>query len=124
MRFKLIAALCLLAVATPATAATMSVANFLQKSEVLKKKGALALFSGDLKLLMNQIKADSVSLRAENQALASVGKRKAYCTPDGFKMHEEDILEAMKAVPAERRAATSTKAALRDYLARLHPCKS
>lgn len=116
------AALCLFVAPTAAHAATMSVATFLNKSESLRKKGPLALLSGDLKLLMNQVKADSASLRAENKALEAEGKRKAYCTPSGFKMDEKDIMEAMKAVPAERRAATSTKAALRDHIARRHPC--
>ena len=122
MKFALAAAAVVLAVASPASAASMSVATFLQKSEALKKKGPLALLSGDLKLLTNQIKGDSVALRSENQALAAAKKSKAYCTPEGFRMDEKGIMEAMIAVPAERRASTSTKAALRNYLARRHPC--
>lgn len=123
MRFMPAAAAgALLVFATPAAAATMTVATFVTKAEALKKKGPLALFSGDLKLLINQVKADSAELRAENQALAGGGKQKVYCTSADFKMDEEEIMRAMTSVPAPKRPATSTKQALRDHLARRFPC--
>lgn len=113
-----------IAVATPAAAAEpMSVAAFLGKAESLRKKGPLALLSGDVKLLTGQIKADSEALKAENKALAAAGKRKSYCTPDGFSMNQNGIMDAMREVPAAKRPTTSTRAALRDYLARRHPCQ-
>ena len=122
MKFRLVAAVLMLGMTSPAFAAAMSVQTFMTKADSLKKKGPLALLSGDLKRLMNQVKEDSASLRADNQALVKAGKPKAYCTPEGFRMDEDDIMNAMKAVPAQRRATTSTKAALRDYIARRHPC--
>ena len=118
---------CVLALALvvlPATgAAAMSVSAFLAKADALKKKGPLALFSGDIKLLMNQVKADSAELRAENKALETAGKRKHYCPPAKFAMDEDQIMLAMRQVPAAHRAHTSTKDALRTYLARQHPCR-
>ena len=111
------------AAASPAMAAPMSVETFVTKADALKKKGAMAMFSGDLKLLMNQVKADSASPRAENDALARAGKPKHYCTPDKFTMGQDDIMGAMNAVPAAQRSATSTKLALRAYIARRHPCR-
>ena len=125
MRFMPVAAAAaLLVLATPASAATMSVATFVTKAEALKKKGPLALFSGDLKLLVNQVKADSAKLRAENQALVAGGKQKAYCTPADFKMDEDEIMRVMTSVPAPSRSATSTKQALKEHLARRFPCRS
>lgn len=126
MKFALIAAAMLVTVpvAVSAAPAPMSVATFLGKAEGLKSKGPLALFSGDIKLLMNQVKADSAQLRAENKALEAAGKSKHYCLPEGGKMTEKDIMGAMEAVPAAQRAQTSTKAALRAYIARRHPCRS
>lgn len=106
-----------------AAASAMPVATFLAKADALEKKGAMALFSGDLKRLTGQVKKDAAELRATNAALAKAGKPKAYCTPAaGAKLSDRDILEAMRAVPPAQRANTSTKDALRAYLAKRHPC--
>lgn len=111
-------------VAAPAAASSMSVQTFLAKADKLQKKGPLALLSGDLKLLMSQIKSDAAALRAENKALAAAGKPKAYCTPEGgVKLSNRDVLGAMQAVPPAQRASTSTKAAMRAYFARRFPCR-
>jgi surface antigen len=121
MKSKLILGVALLALAAPASA--MPVSTFLVKADALQKKGPLAVFSGDLKLLMNQIKSDSAQLRDENRALAAAGKRKAYCTPaGGVSLTNQDVLGAMQAVPVPQRASTSTKQAMRSYLARRYPC--
>jgi hypothetical protein len=112
-----------LLVAAPVAAAAMPVSTFLAKADKLQKKGALAMFSGDLKLLMGQVKTDAAELRAENKAAEAAGKSKAYCTPPGgVKLSNRDVLGAMKAVPPAERARTSTKAALRAYFARRFPC--
>ena len=104
-------------------AMAMPVATFLTKAEALQKKGALAMFSGDLKLLMNQIKADSAALRAENEAAAAAGRPKAYCAPEGgAKLNQKDVMEAMSAVPAANRTTVDTKSAIRAYLAKRFPC--
>ncbi|GAA4713386.1 hypothetical protein H9L13_03820 [Sphingomonas lutea] len=111
-------------IVTAAPAAAMPVSNFLAKAEALKK-GPLALFSGDIKLLMNQIKADSQALRSERLAAEQAGKRGAFCPPaGGVKMTDKDVLQAMEAVPAPRRAQTSTKDAMRAYMVRRFPCRA
>ena len=121
MKFRI--AFALVALATPVAAPAMPVATFLGKAEGLKKKGPLALFSGDLKLLTNEIKANSLQLRAENQAAVKAGRPKTYCTPGtGVSLTDKDILAAMQAVPPQQRASTSTKDAMRAYLARRFPC--
>lgn len=102
----------------------MPVSTFLAKADRLQKKGPLALFSGDFKLLMNQVKADAAQLRAENKAAEAAGRPKAYCTPaSGVKLTNKDVVGAMQAVPPAERASTSTKAALRAYFARRFPCR-
>ena len=122
MRFSIV--LGLAAIAMPLTAATaMPVATFLQKAEALQKKGPLAMFSADLKLLTNQVKKDASELRAANQAAAAANRKKAYCAPDGgVKMGNRDVLAAMNAVAPAARATTDSKDALRAYLARRYPC--
>ena len=113
----------MLTFAPVASAAAMPVSTFLAKADNLQKKGPLAMFSGDLKLLMAQVKADAAQLRAENNSSAAAGRPKAYCTPAaGVKLTNRDILGAMQAVPLSARARTSTKDALRSYFARRFPC--
>lgn len=108
---------------TPAAASAMPVQTFLAKAEALQKKGPLALFSGDLKLLTNQTKADLVQIRTQRQAAKAAGRPTAFCPPEGgVKMTDKDILGAMQAVPPASRATTDTRAALTTYLARRFPC--
>ena len=108
-----------------AGAHAMPVATFLTKAEALKKKGPLALFSGDLKLLTKQIKSDAASLRSERLAAKAAGRPTAFCPPEaGAKLTDNDILVAMQAVPAASRGSTDTRAALRAFMARRYPCRS
>ncbi len=111
--------------AAPLTAASaMPVSAFLARVQALKTKGPFAIFSGgEIKRLTRQIEADGAALRAENKAAEAAGRRKAYCTPPGgAEMNQAKVLEAMNEVPAAERARTSTKDAIRTYLARRHPC--
>jgi len=119
MKFRLLLGLALVAVPLSAAAA-MPVSTFLAKAE---KKGPLAMFSGDLKLLAKQVRADAAQIREERLAAKTAGKRTAFCPPSGgAKLTDKDILAAMEAVPAAERSRTSTKDALRAFLARHHPC--
>ena len=121
MKFRMLAG-AMLALA-PVAASAMPVSTFLAKADKVQSKGPLAIFSGDFRLLMGQIKTDSAELRAENKAAEAAGKPKAYCTaPGGVRMSNRDILSAMNAVPPAQRARTSTKDALRAYFARRFPC--
>jgi hypothetical protein len=121
VRFRLLIAIAL--GTAPAAAQAMPVATFLAKADALQRKGPMALFSGDLRLLANQIKRDAGELRAENKASEAAGRQKSYCTPaGGVKLTNRDILGAMTAVPPAQRARTETKDALRAYFARRFPC--
>ena len=117
--------LILLAALTFSSGATaMPVSTFLGKAEALKKKGPLALFSGDLKLLTNQIKGDAGKIREERLGAKAAGRAPAFCPPDsGAKLNDKDVLIAMEAVPAADRARTDTKTALRAFMARRYPCR-
>ena len=122
MKLRMVFAVAL--AAAPAAASAMPVATFLAKASALKAKGPFALFSGDLKLLTNEIKANSIALRAENEAAAKAGRPKAYCTPPGgAALSQDDIMQAMQAVPPQARDRTDTKDALRAFLARRFPCR-
>ena len=115
--------LLLLAVPAAAVAQSMPVATFIAKADALQRKGPLALFSSDLKLLTHQIKADFAGLRTERRAAEAAGTTTAFCPPAaGAKLTDKDILSAMQAVPTERRGTTSTREALKTFLARRYPC--
>jgi hypothetical protein len=122
MKFR-IALGVLLAAAPLAPVSAMPVSTFLAKAEVLQRKGPLAMFSGDLRLLMRQIKTDAAALRGANDAAAAAGRPKAYCTPPGgVRMGNKEVMAVMQAVPVPQRATTSTKDALRAYFVRRYPC--
>lgn len=123
MRVVAIGALTALFIASGAPAQSMNAAAFHQRAVALQKKGPLALFSSDLKLLMDQVKADLHQIRGERLAAKAAGKQAAFCPPgDGAKLTEKDILAAMEAVPPAERHRTSTKDALLAFLVRRHPC--
>ena len=112
--------------ATPLVAPeAMPVSIFLAKADGLKSKGALALFSGDLKYLTKQLKSDAALLKAENQAAVAAGRPKNYCAPaGGIKLKNDEVVAVMQSVPAAQRATTDTKDALRAYFARRFPCRA
>lgn len=112
----------LLSLAAPAVAQAMPVETFLEKSDALKARGFTALFSADLKQLMDAIKADAAALNAERDAAKAANRTAAYCPPGPFKMSSDQIVEAMRAVPPAARATTDSRDALRAYFSRRFPC--
>jgi hypothetical protein len=114
----------LLAAFPLASGSAMPVSTFLEKADRLEKKGPLALFSGDLKLLTNQVKADFASLRTDRLAAKAAGKPTAWCPPEKVAMSDKDVMAAMRAVAPAERAQTATRGALRAMLIRKFPCKA
>lgn len=109
-------------IAAPLSAApAMPVSAFLEKAGRLEKKGPLAVFSGDFKLLMSQVKGDFASLRAERLAAKTAGKV-TWCPPEKASLNDKDVMAAMRAVPAAERARFDTRGALRAMLVRKFPC--
>lgn len=114
----------LLAAFPLASLSAMPVSTFIDKAERLERKGPLALFSGDLKLLTKQVKADFGSLRSERLAAKAAGRATAWCPPEKVAMSDKDVMAAMRAVPPSARTQTDTRAALRAMLVRRYPCKT
>jgi hypothetical protein len=115
--------LILLAAVLPASAASaMPVSVFLGKAEALQSKGPLALFSGDYKLLVNQVKADAAVLKAERETATAAKRKPAYCPPGAVELSSNDILSAMRAVPAAQRDQMDSRSVLRNLLSRRYPC--
>jgi hypothetical protein len=106
------------------SAAAMPVQTFLTKADALQSKGPLAIFSGDLKLLMNTIKVDANALKTERLSAKTAGQTPAYCPTSDVNLTNKDIVEAMRAVPPADRTRTDTRDALRSYMAKRFPCRT
>lgn len=120
MRFYLFA---LAAAAVGGSASAMPVSTFLAKAEALKSKGPLALLSSDYKVLKNEVRGSAAALREERLAAAKAGRKAAYCpTGNGLGLSVDEIMGAMRAVPAQQRGRTEVKDALRAHLAQRFPC--
>ena len=109
--------------AAPSFAQAMPLPTFLAKAAALEKKGAMALFSGDLKRLKAEMRDSAAALRVERLAAVKAGKRPAYCPPEkGAPMNSDEVLAYFRSIPAAQRAQMTTKDGLRGLVARKHPC--
>ena len=106
-----------------AAADAMNVAIFLQKAEALEKKGMMALFSGDFKVLKKEVEGASAQLRTERLAAQQAGRKPAFCPPaKGGSLNPNELLAHMRSIPAGQRSQTEVKDGLRGLLARKYPC--
>jgi hypothetical protein len=117
----ILAALC---AAMPVTAASaMNVAAFLQKADALEKKGMMALFSSDYKLLSKEVETASGQLRADRLAAQKAGRTPAYCPPaKGGGMQPKEMLALLRTIPVAQRARLELKDGLKAVLGRKFPC--
>jgi hypothetical protein len=119
---KLVLAAALIALPVAALQA-MSVAVFLEKADALKSRGALALFSSDLRLLKSEVTTAGAALRAERQAAERAGRRPAYCPPGGRgRIDSNELIGHFRAFPPAQRARMEVRDALRSLLVRKYPC--
>jgi hypothetical protein len=123
--FKLMTGAALIMSAAPAAAQSMPLPTFLAKADGLKRKGALALFSGDLKVLKKEMQGSAQQLRAERLAAAKDGKKPAYCPPEkAGGLDSNEVLSHFHSIPAAQRARMTTKDGFRSLMAKKYPCKA
>lgn len=119
---KLLLAAALVALPVAALQA-MSVAVFLEKADALKSRGALALFSSDLRLLKSEVTTAGAALRAERLAAERAGRRPAYCPPGGrARIDSNELLGHFRAIAPAQRARMEVRDGLRSLLVRKYPC--
>lgn len=105
-------------------AAAMPLPVFLGKAEALEKKGPLALFSGDIKVLKEEIQTATLSLRNERLAAKAAGKPQAFCPPaEGGRMGSNELLASFRQIPPAERARMDVREGLKRFLARKYPCR-
>ncbi len=102
-------------------AQSMPVAQFLAKAEALQKKGAMALFSGDISLLKREIQNSGKQLRAEQIAAQKAGRKPATCMPAKASMNSNELLAHFRSIPAEQRNMP-VKAGLAGLMRKKYPC--
>jgi len=117
-------ALIALLVAGPASAQTgeMSAAAFLAKADALRAKGAMALLSGDIKVLKAEGQAAGLAYRARLKADKAAGKPPHSCPPPKSKINSTQVIEHLRAYPPATRTRTTMKMAIADLMVKTYPC--
>jgi hypothetical protein len=106
---------------TGAQAQSMPVATFLAKADALQKKGAMALFSGDIGKLKAEVQNSGKALRAEEEAARKVGRAPATCMPPKAAVNSEELLAHFRSIPPAQRGMP-VKTAFAGLVAKKYPC--
>lgn len=102
----------------------MPVAVFLKKAEALGARGILAMFSGDMKMLVREIKAAGQAARAEQAAAVEAGRKPPFCIPSEAGAETEEVLTHFRAIPPAQRSRVEVAEAFRGLMVRKYPCPS
>lgn len=123
MRVKLVVAAVAVLVPAMASAQSMSAEAFFQKAQALQRKGMMAMFSSDVKKLMNEARAAGEAARAQRLATLKAQEKPRYCPPAGSqRLGSDEFMERLGALPrAERIRINMTEAMIR-ILAGKFPC--
>ena len=121
-RVMVLLAAVMLPTALLATPGDMSVAVFLGKADALKAKGAMALFSGDVKVLKAEGKAAGEAYKARLNTERAAG-RPSSCPPPGTKIDSNELLGFLRTYPAAARPQVSMKQAMAEFFIRKYPCR-
>jgi hypothetical protein len=122
MRMAMIASLAFLGTA-PAAAQSMNAEQFHARATALQKKGPLALFSGDVKLLMTEAKAAGERSHQLRLAAVKAGQKPRYCPPAGKRsMRSDEFMTRLSAIPQSERARIDMTEAMIRILSGKFPC--
>ena len=121
MKRILLAATLALGLAAPAHAA-MTLGEFLAKANALHAKGAMAIFSRDLKPVMNEMKGAFAALKTEGERRKAAGLPPRACPPAGTKLDSKQLLAMLNAVPSAERGM-SVKDGLLRAMSQRFPCR-
>lgn len=112
------------ALVLPASAQTMSVAEFLAKANALKAKGFLAIGSPDIKLLRTEVERASDAYRSDLASAKAAGRAPHSCPPPKgkAKIGSNELMAEFEAIPAAKRNI-SVKTAFYAMMKKRFPCK-
>lgn len=104
-----------------ATAANaMTVQEFLTTAAGIPRNPT-ALLRSDTRRLMNEVKGAFRTIRQEQTAARTAGRRSPTCMPEEVSVNSSQILARLNAVPAARRNISVTQA-LREWMVERYPC--
>jgi hypothetical protein len=101
----------------------MSAAVFLQKAEALQKRGMMAMFSSDLRLLKGEVRTATMALKAEGDAARKAGRPTAFCPPKKVSLNSNELLAHLRSIPPAQRQTMEMRDALRQLMVRRYPCR-
>ena len=101
----------------------MNAETFFQKAAALQRKGMMAMFSSDVKLLMKVAKTSGETARAQRLAALKARLKPRYCPPSGAqRISSDEFMERLGALSrADRQRIDMTEAMIR-ILAVKFPC--
>ena len=104
-------------------AQNMPVSTFLAKADALKKKGPLALFSGDIKVLKAEIQNSAKAYGTDVRAARKAGRLTHSCPPESttLSMNSNELLGYFGSIPPAQRGM-SVKSAFYGMMAKKYPC--
>lgn len=107
-----------------AQAQDMRLDIFLDKADRLESRGPLALFSSDLGLLEDEVKASAAIYRQRVESDRDAGRPPHSCPPaeGGVRLGSDELLAHFREYPAPRRPAITVRRAFFDMMARKFPC--
>ncbi|MGB5078563.1 MAG: hypothetical protein WBO17_13870 [Sphingorhabdus sp.] len=120
MRLKLVFASGVLLLCAPSVQA-MDAETFYMKAVALKKKGMKAVFSKDLKPMINHFESAANAVKAENEKARAVGSP-LFCAPKKYRLTADQFLSEFDRIPQERRRTQTVQQAWREIVIRRFPC--
>ncbi len=102
-------------------AQSMPISTFLAKADALKKKGPMALFSGDIGLLKKEVQNSAKNVRNEQIAAKKAGKKLPYCLPEKASFNSTELLDHFRALPPAQRSAP-VQAGFVSLVRKKYPC--
>ena len=122
MKLKLLVAAAIL-LPSAASAQSMNAEQFLKRATALKKKGAMAIFSGgEIKSIMSEGQAASKFAREGRQADLKAGRQPRFCPEGGVKLNSDEFMLRLAAIPLAERARINMGEATIRILAAKAPC--
>ncbi|CAN5283823.1 hypothetical protein BH10PSE1_BH10PSE1_35800 [soil metagenome] len=121
MKHRAIAAITLSAMLLATAVSAMTVQEFLTTASHIPQNPT-ALLRSDTRRLMSEFRGAVRTVRDEQTAARTAGRRPATCMPDKVGFSPNDILGRFNAIPAARRNQISVTQALREWMAERYPC--
>lgn len=104
----------------------LSVADVLAKSDALQRKGVLAIFSSDLRLIKAEAQRDLQAFGTDLLNALNAHRPLPACPPregDTFKFtfDTDEVLKYYRSIPPQRRGMSSRQA-FAEFMSRKFPC--